>query len=248
MAARSFIVKDTEGMSKLQPLKNGLLAGRVAETVRRAIFSSHFQPGAQLLEAHLARELQVSQTTVREALVQLDQIGLVVRVPNKGSFVTNLSEEEIRDRLSIRWLLEGLAWVEASRRMTADDYVELERVLANELEESVQEEDFPRAADVELEFHAFIWRKSGNPTLAETLSHLTPPLFVHATRQRRDMGVSNADSCERHGAILEVLRTQDPVRVQQGLNEHFGAFQSLFEPPSAAVQDLAKSAFLTSRC
>jgi DNA-binding GntR family transcriptional regulator len=234
-------------MSRLQPLKNGLLAGRVAETIRRAIFSSHFQPGAQLLEAHLARELQVSQTTVREALVQLDQIGLVVRVPNKGSFVTNLSEAEIRDRLSIRWLLEGLAWVEASKRLTDDDYAELEHVLDNELASAVREDDFPRAADVELEFHAMIWRRSGNPTLAETLSHLTPPLFVHATRQRRDMGVSNANSCERHRAVLDVLRTKDAARVQQGLNEHFGSFQNLFEPPSEAVRALATSSFLTLR-
>jgi DNA-binding GntR family transcriptional regulator len=234
-------------MSKLQPLKNGLLAGRVAETIRRAIFSSHFQPGAQLLEAHLARELQVSQTTVREALVQLDQIGLVVRVPNKGSFVTNLSESELRDRLAIRWLLEGLAWVEASKRMTPEDYEELEGILENELAVAVREDDFPRAADVELEFHAAIWRRSGNPTLAETLSHLTPPLFVHATRQRRDMGVSNANSCERHRGILDALHTQDPVRIQEELSKHFGAFQSLFQPPGEAVQALAKTAFLTAR-
>lgn len=235
-------------MSKLQPLKNGSLAGRVAETIRRAIFSSHFEPGAQLLEAHLARELQVSQTTVREALVQLDRIGLVVRVPNKGSFVTNLSEDEIRDRLAIRWLLEGFAWIEASKRLTDEDYEELELTLDNELANAVREDDFPRAADVELGFHAMIWQRSGNPTLAETLSHLTPPLFVHATRQRRDMGVSNADSCERHRAILDALRTKDPVRIQEGLSEHFGAFQSLFEPPNEAVEGLAKSTFLLERC
>lgn len=234
-------------MSKLQPLKNGSLAGRVAETIRRAIFSSHFEPGAQLLEAHLARELQVSQTTIREALVQLDRIGLVVRVPNKGSFVTNLSEAELRDRLSIRWLLEGFAWVEASKRITEDDYGELERILENELANAVRDEDFPRAADVELGFHSIIWQRSGNPTLAETLSHLTPPLFVHATRQRRDMGVSNADSCERHRAILDVLRTKQTMRIQEGLSEHFGAFQSMFEPPSEAVEGLAKSTFLLSR-
>jgi DNA-binding GntR family transcriptional regulator len=234
-------------MSKLQPLKNGLLAGRVAETIRRAIFSSHFQPGAQLLEAHLARELQVSQTTVREALVQLDQIGLVVRLPNKGSFVTNLSESEIRDRLAIRWLLEGLAWMEASTRLNEEDFAELEHILDNELASAVRAKDYPLAADVELGFHAAIWRRSGNPTLAETLSHLTPPLFVHATRQRRDMGVSNADSCERHRAVLDVLRTQDPARIQAGLSEHFGAFRPLFQPPGAAVQALAQGSLLTLR-
>lgn len=234
-------------MSKLQPLKSGSLAGRVAETIRRAIFSSHFEPGAQLLEAHLARELQVSQTTIREALVQLDRIGLVVRIPNKGSFVTNLSESEIRDRLAIRWLLEGFAWVEASKRLKDDDYAELERILEEELADAVRTDDFPRAADVELGFHTVIWQRSGNPTLAETLSHLTPPLFVHATRQRRDMGVSNADSCERHRTVLDALRTQDPARIQQALSQHFGAFQSLFEPPNEDVENLAKCTFLLAQ-
>ncbi|MEZ5362524.1 MAG: GntR family transcriptional regulator [Bryobacterales bacterium] len=234
-------------MAKLEPLKSGLLAGRVAETIRRAIFSSHFQPGAQLLEAHLARELQVSQTTVREALVQLDRIGLVVRVPNKGSFVTNLSEQELRDRLAIRWLLEGLAWVEAAHHLTEEGYAELERLLDADLATAIRENDYPLAADVELEFHSVIWRNSGNPTLADTLSHLTPPLFVHATRQRRDMGVSNADACERHRSVLVALRTQDPAHIQEALSDHFGAFRSLFHQPSDAVQALAEGSFLT-RC
>ncbi|MCB1022581.1 MAG: GntR family transcriptional regulator [Bryobacterales bacterium] len=234
-------------MAKLEPLKSGLLAGRVAETIRRAIFSSHFQPGAQLLEAHLARELQVSQTTVREALVQLDRIGLVVRVPNKGSFVTNLSEQELRDRLAIRWLLEGLAWVEAARHLTEDGYAELQRMLDEDLASAIRNKDFPLAADVELEFHSVIWRNSGNPTLADTLSHLTPPLFVHTTRQRRDMGVSNADACERHHAILVALRTQDAAVIQQELSSHFGAFRSLFDQPSDAVQALAETPFTMRR-
>ncbi len=235
-------------MSKLRPVKSGLLASQVAESLRRAIFSSHFGPGAQLLEAHLARELQVSQTTVREALVQLDRIGLVDRIPNKGTYVTNLPDADVRDRLAIRWLLEGLAWVEASKRLSDEDYAELQRILDEELASAVGEEDYPRAADVELGFHSFIWERSGNPTLAETLSHLTPPLFVHATRQRRDRNVSNSDSRERHVAVLDVLRTKSPERIQQGLNQHFGAFQSLFEPPGEAVEALAKSSFLTSRC
>ena len=104
-------------MAALEPLKTGLLTTRVSETLRGAILTGQFEPGRQLLEAHLARELQVSQTTVREALVQLDQLGLVTRVPNKGTFVTELSEKDVRDRLKIRWLLEGLAWFAAAKTM-----------------------------------------------------------------------------------------------------------------------------------
>lgn len=222
-------------MTRLQPLKNGLLAERVAETLRRAIFSGHFAPGGQLLEAHLARELQVSQTTVREALVRLHQIGLVTRVPNKGSFVAALSEDEVRDRLTIRWLLEGFAWFEASQRMTAADFEELEAKL-EALHQAVQGDDLPLAADVELDFHSVIWKNSGNKALAETLQKLTPPLFAYKTHQRRERGEPLDVGFERHRNVVSALRSKDPRQLREVLGEHFRTYPFLFEPPSAEEQ------------
>lgn len=225
-------------MTKLQPLKNGLLAERVAETLRRAIFSGHFAPGGQLLEAHLARELQVSQTTVREALVRLHQIGLVTRVPNKGSFVASLSDQEVKDRLSIRWLLEGFAWFEASKRMSESDIEELEAKL-EALHQAESGDDFPLAADVELDFHGVIWRHSGNEALAETLQKLTPPLFAYKTHQRRERGESLSGGFERHRAVVDALRSKEPAQLRAVLRDHFLTYPFTFDPPSADEQATA---------
>ena len=222
-------------MTKLQPLKNGLLAERVAETLRRAIFSGHFAPGGQLLEAHLARELQVSQTTVREALVRLHQIGLVTRVPNKGSFVASLTESEVRDRLTIRWLLEGFAWFEAAQRMHDADFDELEGKL-HALHEAEAGDDFPLAADLELEFHSVIWCHSGNQALAETLQKLTPPLFAYKTHQRRERGESLSGGFERHVSVVSALRSKDPNQLREVLRDHFLTYPFTFDPPTADEQ------------
>jgi DNA-binding GntR family transcriptional regulator len=73
--------------------------------------------------------LGVSQVTVREALVELEHFGLVVRTPNIGSHVTRHSSREIRERVAIRVLLEGEAAVEASQRMSKEDLAELEKRL-----------------------------------------------------------------------------------------------------------------------
>lgn len=225
-------------MTKLQPLKNGLLAERVAETLRRAIFSGHFEPGGQLLEAHLARELQVSQTTVREALVRLHQIGLVTRVPNKGSFVAKMDDAQVRERLTIRWLLEGYAWFEASQRMSPADFDELESKL-DSLHEAEDGDDFPLAADMELEFHSVIWRHSGNQALAETLEKLTPPLFAYKTHQRRQLGQSLSGGFERHRGVVDALRARDSQKLRNALREHFLTFPCAFEPPTNEEQETA---------
>src|SRR5215475_13284154 len=109
----------------LKPVKNRALSDDVFETLRDAIFSGMLKPGDSLRELHLAKDLAVSQATVRDALVKLERFGLVVRVPNKGTIVTRHSAREIRDRLSIRGALEEMAFLEAARRLTEEDYAAL---------------------------------------------------------------------------------------------------------------------------
>ncbi|MPY87454.1 MAG: GntR family transcriptional regulator [Luteitalea sp.] len=60
----------------LQPVKAGSLSRQVFEALRTAIFAGRFSPGDSLRELYLARDLNVSQATVREALAQLEQDGL----------------------------------------------------------------------------------------------------------------------------------------------------------------------------
>ncbi len=113
----------------LQPIKTSSLSSQVFETLRGAIFAGTYQPGEQLTELHLSQELQVSQNTVREALVQLERLGLVKRVPNKGTTVTRLSEEDIAERLAVRLTLEQMAFAEAAKRMDGAGFVELSKLI-----------------------------------------------------------------------------------------------------------------------
>src|SRR5512134_3831683 len=97
----------------LAPLKTGSVNSRVFSTLRKAIFAGKLKPGLALRELELARDLNVSQATVREALFKLEHTGLVTRAPNRGTYVTSFSDAEIRERLEIRVLLEGFAAIEA---------------------------------------------------------------------------------------------------------------------------------------
>ena len=97
----SRIINDNR-MNTLEPVRSATLKSRVVSAIRGAIFAGQFAPGDPLRELHLARDLNVSQPTVREALFELEKYGLVVRTPNIGTVVTNLSSDEIREQLELR--------------------------------------------------------------------------------------------------------------------------------------------------
>jgi DNA-binding GntR family transcriptional regulator len=210
-------------LPNLKPIKEGRLPAQAAQTLRHAILAGDLPLGTPLREAHLARQLKVSQTTIRESLVQLGQLGLVVRRSHRGTVVTKLSNEEVRDRLVIRLLLEGLAWEEAARRMTADDFTELEARLKR-IGELAGDEDYAALAEVELDFHHFIWEKSANPTLLTLLEQLTPPLFVYVTHQRRVQGdTATRRRYKRHQEVVEALRSGQRERLHDTLKQHLTA-------------------------
>ncbi len=97
-------------MSSLQPVRAESLSAQVAESIREAIFSGELKPGQVLRELGLAKNMNVSQATVREALSHLEHYGLVVRTPNRSTSVTSLSREDVQNRASIWLTLESRIW------------------------------------------------------------------------------------------------------------------------------------------
>src|SRR5882672_2798542 len=101
-------------------------AESVVMQLRQGVFEGRYPPGTALRELTLARDLSVSQATIREALQQLQYTGLVTRTPNVGSTVTRLSVKEVRERVELRAILEVMAALEASGRMRDGEFDELE--------------------------------------------------------------------------------------------------------------------------
>ena len=82
------------------------LERRVYERLREDIASGFLRPGDQLVEARLASDLGVSKTPVREALIRLERDGLVEIEPYRGARVLELSQNDVRETLELRELLE----------------------------------------------------------------------------------------------------------------------------------------------
>ena len=193
----------------------------VAHKIRSSIFSGEFKRGQPLRELALAKELLVSQAVVREALTHLEPMGLVRRVPNKGSFVTDPTKEEMRDRLRMRILIEEIICLDASARMTGPDFDEAQ-ALVNAIDEAVKSGETDAVLRADNAFHVYLWQKSGSPVLCRTIEHVSAPLYAF-------FGVAeNGKSASGERAILVAMQSRDEAGIRQAVRNHLeNSFPSL---------------------
>ena len=204
-------------------------ASRVAAAVkmiREAIFQGRFGPGAALRELTLARELNVSQATIRDALQRLEHAGLVTRKPNVGTTVTRLTPKDVRERVALRAMLEVTAAEAAATRMTDVDFAELERRLAI-LGQAIVDDSYYEAAQADLEFHRYVWQCSGNETLCRLLELVAVPLFAFISILRSQGLQKLTAVVEAHSPLIEALRTRDLHQIRPAFQK--GATSS-YEP------------------
>src|SRR5437867_8366947 len=100
-------------------------SGAATEVIRQAILDGRLEPGRRLKEEELARELGISRTPVREALLVLQAEGLVDAAPNRGAVVRAHDAVDLDDLYQLRALLEGYAARRAASRITLNQIASL---------------------------------------------------------------------------------------------------------------------------
>ena len=101
----------------------------IRNAIREAIFSGELNPGDRIIETYWAKELGVSQGPVREAIRDLEAMGLVETVPFKGSRVRTLTEKDVRDNYSVRICLESKSIRDAISQLDDQQLAALEEQL-----------------------------------------------------------------------------------------------------------------------
>lgn len=152
-------------------------ADRAYETVRERLVMLDIRPGEPINDDHLAAELGLGRTPVREALKRLERDRLVIAYPRRGTFATAVDMTDLADISEIRKQLEPVAAARAARTATAEARARLTK-LAEGIA-GIDDTDEPR--DVlrhDVGVHREIYRASGNPHLEAILVGLD----AHATR------------------------------------------------------------------
>ncbi len=219
--------------------KTADLREQTVQYLTDAILSQQVKPGEFLPpEGLLSKQLDVSRSTVREAITVLETRGLVRRQHGIGILVTDQSQAAavsslslllqtrkttLRDLVEVRLGLECLIAVLAARNATADEILAMERALA-----PMSQPDSTVAAytQADLEFHLRLSEASHNPVYVILLDavrdlllesiHATYRLDGHTERRLRD-----------HTQILDGVRLHDPQAAQSAMRSHLQNTESL---------------------
>lgn len=196
------------------------LKAHVYNTLRQAIVSGRYKPGSRLNESQLAREFNISRIPIREALMQLQEHGLVMNHERRGMFVTELEEEAVQQINSVRIVLEAEAIRLARAKMTRQIAAHLTGLVVRM--ENLDDSSEMDSAALDLEFHRTIWEAAGNPYLSRTLDSLSTVLFAH-TALENSCTDSSRWRLNHHRRLLEVVLGTSDTPPEQAVIEHLSA-------------------------
>ncbi len=194
------------------------LRGRVFHKLREDILSGKYEDHEELKEVAIGEELGVSRTPVREAFRQLELEGLIQIIPNKGAYVTGITEKDVKDIYIIRSMLEGLCarW--------ATEHIRPEQL--DEMEENVYLAEFhankghlEQLAALDNRFHDIMYEACNS----KILEHQLKDFHQYVLRVRKKT-LNNANrgpkSNAEHKKILEAIKAHDGELAEKLAHQH----------------------------
>src|ERR1700721_86484 len=149
-----------------------------AQAIREAIISGELHGGDRIIEQKWAGRLGIGQPTLREALNELSHQGLLRKLPQRGTYVAQLSPEDYRLIQEVRIPLEAIAIGKAAENFTPEADKELSSLVEAMAGAGVSKSEVKQFHESDVAFHRTIWRLAKNDFLRDTLESLTFRLFV----------------------------------------------------------------------
>jgi len=204
--------------------------------IRKRILSGEFAPGDALAGKHLAEQIGVSRTPVRDALRQLETEGLIEISPRQEARVKKASYEELRDIWELRIALESHAATMAAARHSQEDLDRMEdlltamRTLIDQMDRAEAEQRWElhqQLGQTDMRFHLAILDASRNQLIKaevdrfRVIHDIVLPVSKRSTRTRSSKSrAENMVVWESHRAIFKAIRRRDEMATHQAMKEH----------------------------
>jgi DNA-binding GntR family transcriptional regulator len=196
-----------------QPLKD-----IVYKSLRYDILTGKILGGTHITESSIAKRLDVSRTPVREALQRLTQEKLVISLPRAGYIVEDMSDEDIQDLFSARFEIESLVIKRAVKYIT-DNELSMMKQNIDIAKACIQSGELQKMTELDLEFHAMIYKASRSKTLfriCQNLGELTMK-YRHGLNLVRDLWEK---IIENHTSIYEALAAKNEDKAVKTIVSH----------------------------
>lgn len=204
---------------KLGGLERTTTPEGVYRVLRTAILDGTVPPGGQLRERDIAADLGISRSPLREALTRLEEEGLIVKIPFRGAFVTEVSAEDVAEIASIRLLVEPYAGELALEALRGPERPRLMQTI-EELHRATETNDMPASIDAHLAFHRLFYELSGHGILRGLWNGWESKLRLYLSvdhRSYRDVH----DIAVEHERLATTALEGDTDAFRRQLAQHF---------------------------
>ncbi|KJR99660.1 MAG: hypothetical protein VR65_15510 [Desulfobulbaceae bacterium BRH_c16a] len=229
----------------IRPIKPKRVSSLVFEQIRELIYKGTFKPGQQIPpERELALSMEVSRTSVRNALDKLIKLGLLWQIQGQGTFVGSpenrhgnplaaamaTDEATFFDLLEVRMGLECNAARLAAQRATESDLRAMQKSLEEMADDLAGTNMISTSADTS--FHMAVTFSTKNPVLIHLTRNFYDFLFVGIKKNLAHMveaQTAYADVLEHHRSILRHIKSREPEKAYEAMRRHLVYVQEFFE-------------------
>ena len=190
----------------------------IREAIYKAIVEGELQPGDRIIEMEWAERFDSSQAPVREAIRELESLGVVESLPFKGASVRELNQKELQDIRSVRAGLETIALRNAIRKAD-NEAVEKLRQILDEMEAAAAANDRNSFVEKNVEFHQEIIYMAHTTELMKMWNMCNIRIWTAFTTDHTKKEMM--ELAKRHEVIYETLKNRDEAHVFEVMIEHF---------------------------
>ncbi len=217
-------MSDTLGSTKL--VADRSMVAQVFDVLRARIVAVDFLPGERLSEKEISAALGVSKTPVREALIRLEDTGLVEIVPRSGTYVTPIRIDRYIEACFVRLNLEIGAMRRAAAAPTREAIASQLDAIIIEQRTALAAGDYIAFFDLDQRMHRSAFELSGIGGVWTTISQ-TQAEVDRVRHLKRIHNIRRGEEVLReHAAIVDAIRAGDPAAAEKALVRHLGSLEA----------------------
>lgn len=213
-------------------IKKSTLRNEVSRRLRELILNNELKPGERIVETRIAKDLGVSQSPVREAIRELELMGLVENKPFLGCFVKRLTKKDIENAYKVRIYLEMLAVSEATQNITENHFKKMDELLSN-MKATAKKELKEEFIELDISFHKLILNIADNSLLNKLWNMVDLGQWTFITTSISEKSLT--ELANRHEMLIECLKERNSEKASQCVKSHI---KELYEEILIKVEDI----------
>lgn len=205
--------------SKLRAIRQPIPLAKLAyQRLRYSILSGDLKPGEIHNEMNIAKDLGISRTPVREALLELSVQGFVTFLPRRGVRINHFTKRDVEEVFELRKAIELAVVEKISRHATEVDLTKLEVALSSQLE-AMKNEDYGVFLEADRAFHTTLTKFTQNRRLISIFGNIRDMIQMMGAEALARQGRME-EVIEEHRSVLDFIRQSREIEARQAMEYH----------------------------